>query len=1004
MRAPTPSLAALLLATAAHPAMAQTAPVTPVPGQVPATAPAAAQHTPTPTPTPLAAPVVVEDDIEPATEVTVVGQRERGSVPGDIQPEQVLRPADVRAYGVSSLNDLLTELAPQLGSGRGSEGGMPVVLLNGRRISGFREIGNYPPEAIERVDILPPEAAQQLGYRAEQRVINFVLRRRFNAVTAEVQGGGATQGDRYTTRDEASLLRIMREKRVNVALNYTGQTPVYEADRDIIPTTTPARPFSIAGNLTPGSGLTQIDPALSALAGRTVTVAGNPADAAGRPALSSFLGPVNPSSFGAYRTVSSASQKLESTISYARPIGDTINASLSAGFDWSRNQGALGLATTSLTVPVGNPFSPFGSPVVLNRYLAEGGAREQTREMTESELNGALNGDIGRWRWSVNASNRRTFASTITDNSFDLSPITSRIAANDASLNPFTTFAPALLGDYRQDYARSLRNLATVEMQMNGPTIALPAGDARLNLTTGFTRDDLDSLSIRSGVTTAGNLGRSTGRGQVRIDLPIANRGRGVLGAIGNLAVNASYEFNQLSDFGWLSTYTYGVNWSPLPGKLFLLATITQDENAPTTNQLGDPVIVNPNARVFDFVRGTSVDATTISGGNPNLRASDKRTTNLTLNLRPFSSIDLNLSADYTRTRTMNDSQSLGTPTAALEAAFPDRFVRDGSGQLIRVDTRPVNIAESDQEQLRWGFNFSRRIGPAAPQGGFRGRFGGGPAGAVAGAGQQGRSQRGQSNATVGANGPTQASPAGDAAQNPTQVVVTATQDNPPPPPPPPAGGPGGPGEGRRFGGPGGPGGPGRGFGGGGFGGGNEGRVQLTVFHTWRFRNTFQIAPNLPMLDRLNGDATGFGNGVFKHAVTVRSGITKNGYGLRLDADWQSGAYLRGGSSQVPVDLNAAPLTKVNLRTFVNFNPDKKIVRDHPWLIGSRLELAVTNLFDTRQRITDASGNVPLAYQPDQLDPIGRVVSLSFRKLFFNRRPQGRPGGTLGGAAGTLRR
>lgn len=972
MRAHTPSLAALLLATAAHPACAQTAPVTPLPVPTPAAEPVATpQQTPIPAEPAQVPSAEAEDEGEVGTEITVTGQRERGSVPGDIPPEQVLRPADVRAYGVSSLSDLLTELAPQLGSGRGSEGGMPVVLLNGRRISGFREIGNYPPEAIERVDILPPEAAQQLGYRAEQRVINFVLRRRFNAVTAEIQGGGATQGDRFTTQDEASLLRIMRDKRVNVSLNYSAQTPVYEADRDILPTTTPTRPFAITGNLTPGSGLTQIDPALSALAGQTVTVAGVPAGLTGRAPLGAFLGRVNPSDFGAYRTVSPATQKFESSLSYARPISDTITASLSTGFDWTKTDSALGLATTSLTVPAGNPYSPFAGPVVLNRYLAEGGAREQSRATTNIELNGALNGDIGRWRWSANGSYNRRFASTLTDNSFDLTPLSARIAANDPTLNPFSTFSPALLGDYRRDYARSLTNTANIDLQANGPFATLPAGDARLSVRTGFNHNDTATRTIRGDVTTLGEQSRNIGSGQARVDLPIANRGRGVLSAIGNLSANATYEFNQTSDFGWLSTYGYGVNWSPLPGKLFLLASVNRDENAPTINQTGDPLVVTPNARVFDFVRGTSVDVTLLTGGNPLLRSPENRSTNITLNARPFSSIDLNFNAEYTSKRTLNPIQNLSTPTAALEAAFPDRFLRDATGQLIRVDSRPINFVRSDQEQIRYGFNFSRRIGPAAPA---RGGFGSGRGGGAT-QGAQARPQRPQTpEGTVGARGPEQrgATPAAGA---PTTVVIQESG-----PPPAESGG-------RRFGGPGG----GRGFG----GGGNEGRMQLSVFHTWRFRDTVTIAPGVADLDRLNGDATDI-RGPFKHQVQANGGVTKNGYGVRADLSWQSGAFINGGTARAPIDIRAAPLTTLGVRSFVTFNPTMKAVRDHPWLLGARVELNVRNLFDTRLRVTDANGTVPVNYQPDLLDPIGRTVTLSLRKLFFNR-PQGRAGGALGG-------
>ncbi|MBX9797687.1 TonB-dependent receptor, partial [Sphingomonas sp.] len=134
-----------------------------------------------------ARPAPAEDRGAPAQDdeggdvVVTAGRRLPGAVIGDIPPDQVLSPADIRSYGVSSVADLLTELGPQLRSGRGS--GPPVVLLNGRRIGGFQEIRDLPAEAILRVDILPEEVALKYGFRADQRVINFVLRPRFQALT-----------------------------------------------------------------------------------------------------------------------------------------------------------------------------------------------------------------------------------------------------------------------------------------------------------------------------------------------------------------------------------------------------------------------------------------------------------------------------------------------------------------------------------------------------------------------------------------------------------------------------------------------------------------------------------------------------------------------------------------------------------------------------------------------------------------------------------------------------
>ena len=40
-------------------------------------------------------------------------------------------------------------------------------------------------------------------------------------------------------------------------------------------------------------------------------------------------------------------------------------------------------------------------------------------------------------------------------------------------------------------------------------------------------------------------------------------------------------------------------------------------------------------------------------------------------------------------------------------------------------------------------------------------------------------------------------------------------------------------------------------------------------------------------------------------------------------------------------------------------------------------------MFDAKPRVRDAAGDVPLNYQPDLLDPLGRTVSISIRKLFL---------------------
>ena len=67
------------------------------------------------------------------------------------------------------------------------------------------------------------------------------------------------------------------------------------------------------------------------------------------------------------------------------------------------------------------------------------------------------------------------------------------------------------------------------------------------------------------------------------------------------------------------------------------------------------------------------------------------------------------------------------------------------------------------------------------------------------------------------------------------------------------------------------------------------------------------------------------------------------------------------------------------------FNPAARwqLIDAHPWLRGTRLSLNVTNIFNARQRVTDATGATPAAFQPAYLDPVGRRALVSFRKQFF---------------------
>ncbi|WP_106640142.1 TonB-dependent receptor plug domain-containing protein [Allosphingosinicella vermicomposti] len=870
-----------------------------------------------------------EDDGEA---IVVTGRAPRGQVIGDIPPEVTLDARDIRSYGAGNIAELLEELSPQTQSGRGRGGGQPVTLLNGRRISGFQEIRNIPPEALERVEILPEEVALKYGYRADQRVVNFVLRERFRAVTGEVEAGVPTAGGRGEYEVDANYLRLGGDARLSLDAEYERQTALLESERDVLDRST--QPFSLGGNVAGLLELGEIDPALSAAAGSSVTVAAVPGStSASAPALADFVPGANAESTtdtSPFRTLLPKGDNLQLGATYSRPLGD-ISATLNARVQKSGGTSLLGLPGVTLTLPAGNPYSPFAADALLYRYLDDNALTRES-DSWSGRVGFSLNGSEAPWNWSVTGSYDHSESESLTGRGYDEEAAQARLDAGDPAFNPYA--ASADFGPLIRDRAKSNSDTTDLEFVTNGPLFRLPAGEVSSTFKAGAETRNLSSRSTRLGETTGSDLYRAQGKVQGNIDIPIASRREGVLDAIGNLSANVNVAFDQLSDFGLLTAWGGGINWSPVDEVRFI-ASYTNEDGAPSIQQLGDPETLTPNVRVFDFTTGQTVDISRLDGGNPDLLSDNRRVWKLGLNVRPIKDTDLSVSADFIDSRTRNPIASFPTATPEIEAAFPDRFTRDAEGRLLRIDNRPVNFARADRQEIRWGINFSEALEPSASE-----------RAAADARRAEFQARRDARQAASGQQG-------GDGAQ-----------------------------AGQRPRGPGGFGG-GRGFG---RGGGAEGRFNLSLYHTWRLKDEIEIGEGIPVLDLLDGSATGNRGGQARHAIEARAGISKNGLGARLNVNWQSGTEVLADPAS-PIssagDLRFADFTKVGLRFFADLGQQRSLVRKWSFLRGSRLSLDVDNVFDARLKVKDANGETPVSYQPDLLDPLGRTVRLSFRKLFF---------------------
>lgn len=803
-----------------------------------------------------AAPADEETDDEiDGEEIVVTAPRLAGQLDTDIAAEAELDEAAIASYGASSIEELLDALEPQTRSGRGRGGGRPVMLVNGRRISGFGAIRNLPPEAIAKVEVFPEEVALQYGYAATERVVNFVLKPNFRQISIEGEAGVPTQGGRFQSELEPAFVAIGKNGRVNINAGWEHKGLLRESDRNIDYSSDP-----------------------------------NP-DRAGEAIARSLL---------------SATDEYVIDGTIVRNIDKLTEASLSVRFDQTDSLSLLGPG-------LGGPGDP----------------RRRDSRAQNLTSSASVNGMLGDWRWSV----------------------TGNYA--DADTRTFTDRADGTTRDRFDSSQQSFGANANI----SGSVIDGWAGPIRASITGGYSGLRYDSEA--QGAVT--QLSRDIPGVFGSLTIPLFDPEYEV-GNFGRVSLTLNAQAERPSDFSALKSWGTTLNWG-VTDNLSLIASYKSDEAAPSMTQLGAAPLVTDGVTYYDLKTGQTVQITTTTGGNPLLRAEQRRDLKFGLNWEVPMVEGLRFSIDYNRNQSYDTANSFPLLTDAIEAAFPDRVTRAPDGTLLAIDQRPVNFDRATNSQIRWGFNFGKSFGQKeADASGGRGRGGGERRGARG-------ERRGSGGPPPGADGAAPPSGGGVAplsgadapprgAADGGQVVLA------------PAGGSRG-GRGGR-GGMGGPGGM--------FGGQQQGgRWQVSLYHTFKLTDRVLIGPGVPELDLLNGSATGNGGGSNRHLVELDGGLFYKGFGTRVSAKYDGGSRVVGGANG---DLKFHDLATFNLRFFADFNQMPKLTEDMPFLKGSRLRLSIDNIFDAQRKVTDGSGAVPLNYQPGFTDPLGRYVELEWRKAF----------------------
>ena len=614
-------------------------------------------------------PIEPAGEIDAGNEIVVTAQRLRGSLDVDQPPVAEFDEADIAAYGAGSIDELLEAISPQTGSGRGrGDGGRPIILVNGQRISNFRELRSYPPEAIRKVEVFPEEVALRYGFAPDKRVVNIILKDNFQSREVEVEYGQPTSGGYSSSEVELTYLRIAGADRLNVNLELGDTSLLTEAERGIIQN-----------------------------AGSVPTVAGDP----------------DPARF---RSLVSDDANLELGATWTRGLGENEGSiAVNGNFERSDELAYSGLDTVLLTDSAG--FSAL-------RVLDTNALLRDTRSTTVA-LGTTLNKPVGDFELTATANASHGEARSLIDRRRNLSILQDLVEDGELTAGGLLPF----IADAGTDRAETDTDNASALVTMRGNPLFIPGGEVSLTVDAGVDYQAIQSSDSRT-VGRGADLSRTDLSAGINLGVPIASRREDFLSALGDLTLNLNAGINDLSDFGTLYDYTAGLNWEPSES-LSLQASYIVREAAPGLTSLGAPTILTFNVPTFDFANGETVLANITTGGNPFLLAETQRDLKLSANYDVDFLQRSNVVVEYFRNRSDNVTAGFPLLTPAIEAAFPGRVTRDESGALIAVDSRPITFAEQRSDRLRYGFNVFGRIGreperEEGTRGEGRGRSGGG--------------------------------------------------------------------------------------------------------------------------------------------------------------------------------------------------------------------------------------------------------------------------------------
>jgi iron complex outermembrane receptor protein len=648
------------------------------------------------------------------TDIVVTGTLLRGTAPVGSNVISVGQDR-VRSQGVTSTNELLGTI-PQVSnffnnvpttslvgavqtsqtnrpnlrnlSSNTSSSASTLVLFDGHRIAGAGVTQStvdpdlIPTGAIERVEVVTDGGSSTYGADAVGGVINFITRRRFNGVQADVRYGFAN--DYATTSANGTVGKDWGTGSLYASYSFNKNDSIFGRDRDFI------RAYDYSVN--PAVPATRLcSPANIAIAGTnyaypTGALGGVRCDA-------SDNGTILPSQ-----------ERHGGIVSLSQDLNSAISVDVKA-FYGRRETRSEGIQAATVTIGSANPF-----------YFPVPGVTGRPSQTVNFSFSPVFDGDSGATgttvaEWGANAEFKARLGSnfqlrTLLNysrsnsayfiNALNATAITAAAAGTTTAtaLNPYDLSAtnPAVLANIRnyQLAGQSKDDQFNGRAIIDGSLLTLPGGEVKVALGYEYIGDEFAQRFTNGGVRGAINqlpyvqYSRQVHAGFGEIQVPIFGEGNRT-GGLYSLLLSGSARYDHYSDFGGTFNPKVGASYKPVSW-FTIRGNYGTSFNAPTpVDQLGSSrnsilvvpfaAFVRPGDNVSFFGNGTVA----LTGANSNLQPQTAKTWSVGADIDlPFVE-GLHASASYYNVKFDN---ILATPTsnAGIFRDFPNNAQTNVAG------------------------------------------------------------------------------------------------------------------------------------------------------------------------------------------------------------------------------------------------------------------------------------------------------------------------------------